>query len=400
MNDKKIIYLDNACTSFPKPESVSNAMCDFIKNKGVNISRSSYSLSFDALDMVYNTRKKLNDLFNGDSPNNVVFTKNITESLNIIIKGYVYKKNENKTNKKIHILTSSLEHNSVMRPLHDLKNENLIDFDRIPCDEYGALLIDEIEKMINPNTELLIIQHASNVIGIINPLFEIGQICIKHNVNLIIDSAQSAGLLDIDMKKFNIKALCFTGHKSLLGPQGVGGFLLTNEMVPKIKNLFSGGTGSISNSEEQPSFMPDKFESGTMNIPNIIGLYEGISFIEKIGKENILNKEQELFHHFLDGLYKLDKKIKIHGINKNLINDNTMHNLAVISISSLTMDNAKLSYILANEYNILTRVGLHCAPNAHKMLYTFPLGTVRFSIGYFNTFDDINKTLLALSEIE
>ncbi|WP_314358474.1 aminotransferase class V-fold PLP-dependent enzyme [uncultured Veillonella sp.] len=377
------IYLDNASTTFPKAPNVASAMADYITNCGININRGSYSLAYDVEDTIYTTRQQLNTLFNGHDPSHVVFTQNVTMSLNMIIKGLLKAGD--------HVLVSSMEHNAVMRPLTQLLDEG-ITFDTIPCDSTGSIQMDSIEPLIRPNTVALIINHASNVCGTIQPLKSIGPICKAHNLQFIVDAAQTAGVIPIDVKACHIDALCFTGHKGLLGPQGIGGIILTKEMAQTLTPLIAGGTGSFSHLETMPTHMPDAFEAGTLNLPGIIGLNEGLDYIESQGMENIHNHELVLTQSFLEGLQSIDG---INIVGKQNIQDRT----AVVSITIDGMDPANIAYELESTYHIMTRVGLHCAPRAHQTLGTYPEGTVRFSFGYANTHKDVESALSALHRI-
>lgn len=377
------IYLDNASTTFPKAPNVASAMADYITNCGININRGSYSLAYDVEDIIYTTRQRLHTLFNGHDPSHVIFTQNVTMSLNMVIKGLLKAGD--------HVLVSSMEHNAVMRPLTQLLDEG-ITFDTIPCDSTGSIQMDSIEPLIRPNTVALIINHASNVCGTIQPLKSIGQICKAHNLQFIVDAAQTAGVIPIDVKACHIDALCFTGHKGLLGPQGIGGIILTKEMAQNLTPLIAGGTGSFSHLETMPTHMPDAFESGTLNLPGIIGLNEGLAYIESQGMENIHNHELALTQAFLEGLQSIDG---INIVGKQNIQDRT----AVVSITIDGMDPANIAYELESTYHIMTRVGLHCAPRAHQTLGTYPEGTVRFSFGYANTHKDVESALSALNTI-
>ena len=377
------IYLDNASTSFPKAPTVATAMSDYITNRGININRGSYALAYDVEDTIYTTRQRLNTLFNGHDPSHVVFTQNVTMSLNMVIKGLLKAGD--------HVLVSSMEHNAVMRPLTQLLDKG-ITFDTIPCDSTGSIQMDSIEPLIRPNTVALIINHASNVCGTIQPLESIGSICKTHNLQFIVDAAQTAGVIPIDVKACHIDALCFTGHKGLLGPQGIGGIILTKEMAQTLIPLIAGGTGSFSHLETMPTHMPDAFEAGTLNLPGIIGLNEGLSYIESQGMENIHNHELALTQAFLEGLQSIDV---VNIIGKQDIQDRT----AVVSITIDSMDPASIAYELESTYHIMTRVGLHCAPRAHQTLGTYPEGTVRFSFGYANTHEDVVSALSALHRI-
>ena len=377
------IYLDNASTSFPKAPNVASAMADYITNRGININRGSYALAYDVEDIIYTTRQRLNTLFNGHDPSHVIFTQNVTMSLNMVIKGLLKSGD--------HVLVSSMEHNAVMRPLTQLLDKG-ITFDIIPCDKMGSIQLESMDSLIRPNTVALIINHASNVCGTIQPLESISPICKTHNLQFIVDAAQTAGVIPIDVKACHIDALCFTGHKGLLGPQGIGGIILTKEMAQTLTPLIAGGTGSFSHLETLPTHMPDAFESGTLNLPGIIGLNEGLDYIESQGMENIHNHELVLTQSFLEGLQSIDG---INIVGKQNIQDRT----AVVSITIDGMDPASIAYELESTYHIMTRVGLHCAPRAHQTLGTYPEGTVRFSFGYANTHKDVESALSALNTI-
>ena len=377
------IYLDNASTTFPKAPNVANAMANYITNYGININRGSYALAYDVEDIIYTTRQRLNTLFNGHDPSHVIFTQNVTMSLNMVIKGLLKAGD--------HVLVSSMEHNAVMRPLTQLLAKD-ITFDVIPCDKTGSVQLECIEALIRPNTVAMIINHASNVCGTIQPIESIGAICKEHDLHFIVDAAQTAGVIPIDVKACHIDALCFTGHKGLLGPQGIGGIILTKEMVQTLTPLIAGGTGSFSHLETMPTNMPDAFESGTLNLPGIIGLNEGLSYIESVGTENIHNHELALTKAFLEGLRSITG---VTIIGKQDIQNRT----AVVSITIDDMDPASIAYELESIYRIMTRVGLHCAPRAHQTLGTYPEGTVRFSFGYANTLEDVDMALSALHTI-
>ena len=377
------IYLDNASTSFPKAPTIATAMSDYITNRGININRGSYALAYDVEDIIYTTRQRLHTLFNGHDPSHVIFTQNVTMSLNMVIKGLLKAGD--------HVLVSSMEHNAVMRPLTQLLDKG-ITFDIIPCDKTGSIQLESMDSLIRPNTVAMIINHSSNVCGTIQPLESIGSICKAHNLQFIVDAAQTAGVIPIDVKACHIDALCFTGHKGLLGPQGIGGIILTKEMAQTLIPLIAGGTGSFSHLETMPTHMPDAFEAGTLNLPGIMGLNEGLSYIESQGMENIHNHELGLTQAFLEGLQSIDS---INIVGKQNIQTRT----AVVSITIDGMDPANIAYELESTYHIMTRVGLHCAPRAHQTLGTYPEGTVRFSFGYANTHKDVKSALSALHRI-
>ncbi len=384
--DMDKIYLDNGATSFPKPKEVIDAVYEYMTSIGVNINRGGYQAAYDVAGTVLETREQIQKMFNAVDCRNVVFTKNITESLNVVLKGFLKPGD--------HILTSSIEHNAVMRPLVQLAKTG-VEFDRIPANERGEMDIDAIQGLIKPNTVAIVTTHASNVFGTINPIKEIGRIAHENGLKFIVDTAQTAGVLPIDMQEMHIDALCFTGHKSLLGPQGIGGFILDENMVTKIEPIISGGTGSISHSEETPTFMPDRFEAGTMNLPGILGLHAGLSWLEERGLENVVDHELSLTQKFLDGIKPLEDagRIKIFGM------PGIEGRVGVVSIQTLNIDPADAAFRLDFEHGIMTRVGLHCAPYAHQVLGTYPTGTIRFSFGNFNTEEDVQAAIEALNEI-
>jgi len=291
-----------------------------------------------------------------------------------------------------HVLTSSMEHNAVMRPLKRLENPPLGGISKtvVQCSKEGFLNSKDIEREIKPNTKLIIITHASNVVGTILPIREVGEIAKKKGIAFLVDAAQSAGLLPIDVQRDNIDMLGCTGHKSLFGPQGTG-FLYIKDGLD-IKPLIEGGTGSNSESDEMPDFFPDKFQAGTLNTPGIAGLGAGIEFIQKEGLKNIRAKELHLTTEIMNGLKNI-KGVKLYG------SLNPLDRVAVVSFNIEGKDPADVGNILNEKYDIMSRVGLHCAPNAHRTIGTFPEGTVRVSVGYFNTEGDIDKLIKAVKDI-
>ncbi len=377
------VYADNAATTYPKPRQVGESLLNYINNIGVNISRGNYEHSYSTARVVFETRELLCELFNFNNPLNVVFTSNITESLNIIIKGFLKRGD--------HVLVSSMEHNAVIRPLHSILR-NGVEYITLPCDKHGKLSVELVENSIQNNTKLILINHVSNVFGTIQNIQEIGNLCKKKGIHFVIDSAQSAGILPIDFQKLNLSALPFTGHKGLLGPQGTGGILFRDDFAAMVKPFREGGTGSFSEQEFQPEILPDKFESGTLNIPGIFGLNAGIKYIKEVGLSTIWHHEQELSKLFLDNILNIDG-ITLHGINS--IQDRT----AVFSITIDNMDCAEAGYLLDKEFGIMTRTGIHCSPLAHKTMGTFPEGTIRFSFGLFNTKEDVLYISKALQQL-
>lgn len=381
------IYFDQASTSFPKAPGVAKAMYAYLTSLGTNVNRGCYEDAYAAEETVFNTRKLLAQLFHFPLTKNVILTGNITQSLNMLLKGLLRPGD--------HVLVSSMEHNAVMRPLVQLSKDG-ISFDRIPCRRDGTMILEQAEAMIRPSTKAIITLHASNVCGTHMPLAELGDICHRHHLFFLADTAQTAGIFPLDMEQLHIDGLAFTGHKGLRGPQGTGGFLISGQLADQMEPLISGGTGSVSHTEEVPSFLPDRFEPGTPNLPGIFGLHAALKELTPFSMEQIRTKELSLTGYFLEKLMELDpseKHIRIIG-RKEL----SMRS-AVVSIQTLDEDMASVAWHLDHDYHIMTRVGLHCAPNAHKTLGTYPAGTIRFSFGPQNTNDEIDFCIRALKEI-
>ena len=378
------IYLDNASTSFPKPKEVLDSINNFMINLGGNSGRGSSSSSLKSSHVTYNCREAVAQFFNFNKSENVIFTNNITSSLNILLNSIVQE--------GWHVITSTMEHNSVLRPLFKLKEERNIELTVVQADNNGFVAAADIDNAIKDNTKLVILSQASNVTGNIQPLKEIGELCRKKSIYFIIDTAQSAGGINVDFKELNCNALAFTGHKGLLGPQGIGGFIIDDDLNDIAKPVFVGGTGSMSYSLVQPDFLPDKFESGTLNTPGIAGLYSAINFINKETINAIHTKEMYLSRLLLDDLNNMDY-VTLYGPNT------TINRLSTFSINLNDMNSNEFSYYLDSKYNIITRTGLHCAPLAHKTIGTENMGTVRISIGYFNTVEDIKSLIDAIYHI-
>lgn len=376
-------YLDNASTTFPKPEAVVQAVYRYMTELGSNINRGCYDAAYSVEEQVLETRQLLCELFHGPDCKNVVFTKNVTESLNVLLKGFLKPGD--------HVLVSSMEHNAVMRPLVQLEQSG-VSFSRIPCTEDGELMVSQMDALVQENTKAVILTHASNVCGTVMPIMEVGQFCRAHQLRFLVDCAQTAGVLPIDMEAMQIDALAFTGHKGLLGPQGIGGFLLKEDMISQLTPLLSGGTGSISHTEQVPDFMPDRFEPGTLNLPGILGLRAGLLWLRKTGIDKVLAHELELTQAFLQGLLPLEEAGLLRIVGKKTTENRT----GVVSIQTLTRDIADTAWALDEQYGIQTRVGLHCAPIAHKTLGTYPTGTIRFSFGWWNDLSDVEAALNAI----
>ncbi len=376
-----MIYLDNAATTFPKPESVYNAISDCMKNYCANPGRAGHKLSMRAAREIYNARENIAKLFNIDNPMNIIFTSNATDSLNLAIKGSV---NEND-----HIITTSMEHNSVIRPIKALEAygvENTV----VNCDKHGFLNIEDLEKAIKPNTKLIVTTHASNVCGTLVDIKKVGEIAKKHKILYLVDASQTAGVYNIDTKEMNIDMLAAPGHKCLFGPQGTGILYIREGLNVNI--LKEGGTGSKSEDLFQPNLVPDKYESGTHNTPGIAGLNAGVKFILEQGIDNIRKHEEDLCQYMMDKLNEVPNVI-IYGPQ------NVKYKAAVIALNLGNMDSGEVTFLLDSQYDIAVRSGIHCSPLAHMTLGTLEQGVVRFSLGYFNTKEEIDKVIDALKEI-
>ena len=380
------IYMDNAATSYPKAPKVSDAMKYYIDEVGASINRSSYPLAMSCGMKALTLRERACRLFNFDNISHVVITSGATMGLNMVIKGFL------KENYKA--LISPLEHNSVMRPLNsiDIKAKNISynEFDYPSClnNDYSQL-----EDMLE-DANALIMLHSSNVSGEVYDIYKIGEICKKKNIAFILDASQSAGHIEIDFKRANLSALAVPAHKGLLAPQGIGLLLMKEEFAKNTYPLIEGGTGSVSESFNMPTYMPDRFEAGTLNIPAIYGFEKSLEFIENVGIETINAHISSLYKGFIEGLYNIENKAYM-----NILGKEGARNSGIVSIDFLNIDNAVVSDILALEYGIYTRSGIHCAANAHKVLGSFPRGSVRFSLGYFNTKEQVDKTLSAIEKI-
>ena len=376
------IYLDNAATSFPKPKEVADAVYDFMINNGTSSGRGSYKKAMQSDYIVYECRKLIGNLFNFDDPKKVVFTSNVTDSLNIAIRG-ILKEND-------HVITSSLEHNAVWRCLKTLEKDINIKIDTVECSKDGITNPEDIKKYIRKDTALIVFTQVSNVLGTIQPIKEIGKIARENKIVFLVDAAQSAGAMKIDIKEDNIDILAFTGHKSLLGPMGTGGLIINTDI--DIKPLKAGGTGGDSAYDYQPDYYPNHLETGTSNVSGIAGLRAAIKFLNREGIDNIHNKEKELTKYALQRLETV-KDIEIYGPK------DCEKILSVISFNIKNKRPEDISTILDQKYNIMLRAGLHCAPTAHSVINTKDRGSLRIGIGYFNTKDDIDKLVEALNNL-
>lgn len=377
------IYFDNGSTSWPKAPGVPEAMAELLTRGAFNINRGNYEGAYEVEGVVLDTREQLARLFHAHNSKGVVFTPNVTYSLNLFLKGFLHFGD--------HIVVTGLEHNAVMRPLEQLKGIG-VSYDIAPVDREGNLMTEDLEACIKRNTKAVLVTHASNVCGTVVPIQEIGELCAQRGLIFGVDTAQTAGTLDIDMEKCKIDFLAFTGHKGLLGPQGIGGFLVSERLDKEMSPLIAGGTGSLSDSLIMPGSLPDKYESGTMNLPGIIGLHKALSYLEETGIDRIHRRKMELTEYFLQKLRGISG-IRIVGHN------NCENRVAVVSLDFQTRDNAVAAFELEQEAGIMTRVGLHCAPVAHQSLGTFPEGTVRFAFSAANREEEIDKCIETIYKI-
>ncbi|MBN2402967.1 MAG: aminotransferase class V-fold PLP-dependent enzyme [Spirochaetes bacterium] len=378
-----MIYFDNAATSWPKPKAMIKSMADFNANVGANPGRSGHRLSVEAARIIFNTREIIASLLGSGDPLSIVFTRNATESINTAVRGLLQSGD--------HVITSGMEHNSVMRPLRAMEKQG-IELSVVECSAAGSLSPDDVAFAIKKNTRMIIMTHASNVTGAIMPISDIARIAYDKGIIFCVDAAQTAGSVPINVIKNNIDILFFTGHKSLYGPQGTGGFYIRKGVDTMMEPLERGGTGSRSEFEEHPDFMPDRFESGTPNTIGIAGLCAGATFVSAMGVDAIRKKEIALTELFLDGIQQF-KGVKIYG------NMDPAKRTAVVSFTIDGQSPSDISLKLDEKYTIMSRPGLHCAPSAHRTIGTFPEGTVRFSFGVFTTELEINIAIKAIETI-
>ena len=378
-----MIYFDNAATSYPKPEETIRAMNRFMTETGGSPGRSGHRLSLEAARTVFEARDAIAGLLGASDPLEVAFTKNATEALNIAIFG-VLKPGD-------HVITSGMEHNSVMRPLRVMQKRG-VELTMVPCSSKGELDPDDVIPLIGRNTKAIFLTHASNVTGTIMPVGEVGLIARERDILFCVDAAQTAGALPIDVREMQIDLLAFTGHKSLFGPQGTGGLYVRKGLERRIAMLMRGGTGSGSESEEQPEFMPDRFESGTPNGVGLAGLGAGAAYIASIGLGKIRSHEMMLTKLFLEGVGE-SRKITVHGPA------DPARQLPIVSFAIKGLDAGRVALALDEDFDILSRPGLHCAPSAHRTIGSFPQGTVRFSFGYFNTEEEIRNGIDAVLQL-
>lgn len=377
------IYLDNAATAWPKPDSMHDFMTSFYRAAGVNPGRSGFDKAIETGNMVEDTRAKLRDFFHGDSAERMIFSYNATDSLNLIINGLVKKGD--------HVITTNLEHNSVIRPLNHLERDGVCEVTWLPFNDKGFIEPGAVAEAFKDNTKLVIVNHGSNVIGTIQDLKGIGAVVKEKGGIFVADVSQTAGVIPIDMQEMNLDALAFTGHKAMMGPTGIGGLLVRDHL--EVAHTRAGGTGVRSAYPYHLDEYPYRLEAGTLNLMGIAGLYAGQKWIEETGLENIYNHEHKLAQKLVDGVKNID------GVITYLADDLTNH-LSTISMNIDGFEAMNTGTILDGDYDIATRTGLQCAPLVHRQLGTEDIhGTVRFSIGAFNTEEHIDKAILAMGEI-
>ena len=379
------VYLDQAATSWPKPPEVLQAVERFFTQVGCNVNRGGYAAAYTAAEVVLETRERLCRLFGFDKPAQVIFTAGVTASLNQLLKGLLRPGD--------HLLVSALEHNAVMRPLAQLVEQG-VSFDRLPAGPDGRLPEDlegALELLLRPNTRMLVVTHASNVCGVLLPLARLGAFCRAHGLWFVVDAAQTGGVEPIHMGAMGIDALAFAGHKGLLGPQGLGGFLVRRELAERMEPLVAGGTGSFSHLERMPSQLPDRFEAGTLNLPGIFGLHAALGWLERTGIDAVRQREQQLLERLLSQLDGLPG-LRLLGPR------DPAQRTAVAALDFPGRDNGEVAFQL-DQAGIMVRCGLHCAPNAHRVLGSYPQGAVRLSAGWYNTPQEMDYTAQVIKRL-
>lgn len=382
--DQRLIYLDNAATSWPKPPQVAEAMVTFLDQVGANPGRSGHRLSVAAGRVVYEAREALADLLHAPDPLRIAFGLNATDALNLTLHGLLRPGD--------HVVTSSMEHNSVMRPLRALERQG-VQVTVVSSSPQGFLDPGDVEQALRPHTRMVVVTHASNVVGTLLPIRELGEVARRHGVLFAVDAAQTAGAVSIDMEADRIDILCFTGHKALLGPMGTGGLVLGERVAAAdLKPVKQGGTGSRSEHEEHPDFLPDLCEAGTPNAVGLAGLLAGVRWVQGRGVEAIRAHEQALTARLLEGLAQVPRVV-VYGPQ------DPARQTGIVSFNLEGMEPSEVGLLLDEEYGILCRVGLHCAPAAHRTLGTFPRGTVRFAVGCFTTLEQVDAAVEAVQGI-
>ena len=380
----KSVYLDNGATSFPKAPGVGEAMAEYIARVGCNIGRGGYQKAYDAAERVLEIRESLSALVHGPGARNVIFTPGATYGLNFLLKGLLRPGDR--------VVTSPMEHNAVLRPLQQLERTG-VRVDYLPCNDRGELLLEQVEDRLTPDTRAVVLTHASNVSGTVFPIETVGPLCRERGIFFLVDAAQTLGVWPVDMQAMGIDGVAFPGHKGLLGPQGVGGLVVTDELAQVLDPLVAGGTGSMSESLEMPPFLPDRFEAGTLNLPGIFGLGAALDW-RRQAEEDLGDRERKLAGHLWARMAELEEDgLRVLGTR------DPGRRSGVVSVDFLRGDNGEMAFRLEQEYGIQTRCGLHCAPTAHQTLGSFPQGAVRFSVGPFTTFAELDYAAGAVEEL-
>ena len=377
-----MFYFDNASTTKDKPAVMIKKINDTLLN-GCSPSRGGYACALNTSRDIFKCRKNLAKLFNFSKPRNVILTPGATWSINMALAGIL--------NQYDHVITTGLEHNAVMRPLTHMQKSIGLSLSQTKHKPNGEIILESIEEAICDNTKMIVVNHASNINGVVMPIEEISKIAYENNILLMVDAAQTAGFLDIDLEKFKIDVLAFTGHKSLMGPPGTGGMLLSDRAGEMINPIMFGGTGSVSESLYQPTNLPDKLESGTQNYIGYSALGVAVDYILHKGIKQIRDHELKIFDRLRDGFLNMNKIEVIPSSNKCYV--------PTLSVVLNNHDMSNASFILDDKYEIMVRSGLHCAPLAHKTLGTYPKGTIRFSLGHFNTLEEVDYVLDKMGEL-
>lgn len=375
-----MIYLDNAATTMHKPKEVIDAVINAMSSMG-NAGRGASEASLSASRIIYDTREKLCKFFNGENPKQIVFTNNSTESLNVAIKGLL--------NAGDHVITTMLEHNSVLRPLYEMREKG-VELTIIESDKNGSFRLEDMEAAIQPNTMMIVCTNGSNLTGNYVPLKPVGELAKRHDILFVVDASQTAGVFPIDVQDMMIDVLCFTGHKGLLGPQGTGGMYVREGL--KIRPLKTGGSGVQTYSKTHPAEMPTALEAGTLNGHGIAGLHAAMSYLEETGVDQIRAREQELMWRFYEGVKDIPE-ITIYG------DFSTKERCAIVTLNIGDYDSSEVSDALLTEYSISTRSGGHCAPLMHEALGTVEQGAVRFSFSHYNTEEEVDAAIEAVREL-
>jgi len=387
--------MDNAATSFPKPAGVLAAMTRYATELGASAGRGAYHEAIETGHLIATCRRRLNTLFNGQDANHFVFTLNCSDALNLAIKGVLLARNSQPAtrNSVPHAICTHIDHNSILRPLGHLEDDGAIAVTRVPCDGVGLVSPDEVREAIRPETKLVAITHASNVTGTVQPIREIGRVCRERGVALVVDAAQSAGHIPVDVQADFIDLLAAPGHKALLGPLGTGFLYIRPGLEKTLRPLREGGTGSVSENDRQPEFMPDKFEPGSHNAIGIAGLSEGVQWVIDQGIEKLAAHDLDLVRTFIEGCSDVEG-LTYFGP------PGVRNRLGVFSVRVEGLEPYELAAILESSYGILTRPGLHCAPLAHAAIGTTQFGgTTRFSFSPFLTKQDVKFATDALAEV-